>query len=100
LALEAEEDPAVPLGPSDLIGNRGQRLKRPAEIFEVVLANRYAVLDALPFSDQLGAGDGWIILGDMSVNQRSYLTKLERQGKLSDEKLSDVVYEARLRALR
>jgi hypothetical protein len=44
--------------------------------------------------------DGWIVLGDMSDNQRSYLTKLERQGRLTEEKLSDVVYEAHLRALR
>jgi hypothetical protein len=44
--------------------------------------------------------DGWVVLGDISDNQRSYLTKLERQGKLTDEQLSDVVYEARLRALQ
>lgn len=57
MVFKAEEDPAIPLGASDLVGYRRQRLVRLSEIFEVVDPDSHAVRDALPLPDQLGAGD-------------------------------------------
>ena len=55
--LEAEEHPAVPARAGDGAGDGGERLVGPALILEVVVADRDAVLDALPFADQPRAGD-------------------------------------------
>ena len=57
LVLEAEEHQPVPARAGDGAGDGRERLVRPALIFEVLVAHRHAVLDALPFADQPGAGD-------------------------------------------
>ena len=57
LVLEAEEDPAVPARAGDGAGDGRERFVGPALVFEVVVAHRDAVLDALPFADQPRAGD-------------------------------------------
>jgi hypothetical protein len=44
--------------------------------------------------------DGWLILGDMNDHQRSYLSKLERQGLLDDKTLGEAVLAARCVARR
>ena len=57
LVLEAEEHQPFQRVPVMARAIGGQRFVWPALIFEVVVAHRDAVLDALPFADQPGAGD-------------------------------------------
>ena len=66
--FEAEEDQAVPARAGNRAGDGRERLVGTALIFEVVLPDRHAVLDALPFADQPGAGD------------RAVLARLRRLG--------------------
>ena len=61
--LEAEEDEPVPARAGDGAGNGGERFVRPALIFEILVAHRDAVLDALLFPDQPRAGDRPILGG-------------------------------------
>jgi hypothetical protein len=42
--------------------------------------------------------DGWLVLGDMNDHQRTRLTKLERQRKLDEETLHNVVLATRFAA--
>ena len=56
--LEAEEDPAIPFSARDLAGDGGQGFVRAAHVLEIVNPNGDAVLDTLPFPDQLGPRHG------------------------------------------
>jgi len=58
MVLETEVHPAIPLGASDLMGDRRQGFVRPAQILAVVAADRYAVLNHLPCPDQVGPAIG------------------------------------------
>ena len=55
--LEAEEEQPVPARAGDGACDRRKRFVRPALIFEILVAHRDAVLDALVFADQPRAGD-------------------------------------------
>ena len=55
--LEPEEHPAIPADAGDLAGDRRERFVGAPLIVKIVAAHGDAVLDALPFPDQPGAGD-------------------------------------------